>query len=107
MAVDTVREAVLANVDEQRLVSLAQKLIRLNTDSPPGNEQIVADFLAGYLAELGLDAHVQMVEPGRANVLATLGRAGERPHLILNGHTDTVPAGSGWTFDPYSGQTQD
>jgi acetylornithine deacetylase len=107
MIVDTVREAVLGNLDEQRLLSLAQELIRLNTDSPPGNEQIVAEFLATYLRSLGLETEVQVVEPGRANVLARLGPAGERPHLILNGHTDTVPAGSGWTFDPYGGQTQD
>jgi succinyl-diaminopimelate desuccinylase len=107
MAVDAMRGAVLASLDERRLLRLAQDLIRLDTDSPPGNEQVIADFLATYLGAAGLEAQVQVVQPGRANVLARLGRAGERPHLILNGHTDTVPAGPGWTFEPHGGQTHD
>jgi succinyl-diaminopimelate desuccinylase len=106
LGVDTVRDAVLASIDEQRLVRLAQDLIRLDTTSPPGNEQIVADFVAAYLGRLGLETQIQMVQPGQANVLARLGRAGERPHLILNGHTDTVPVGDGWTFEPHGGQRQ-
>ena len=50
--------------------------------------------------QLGLEIEIQEVSPGRHNVLARLGAAGARPHLILNGHTDTVPAGGGWTRDP-------
>ena len=37
MAVQNVRDAALASIDEQRLVRLAQDLVRFNTDNPPGN----------------------------------------------------------------------
>ena len=30
-----------------------------------------------------------------------------RPRLVLCGHLDTVPAGGGWTHDPFSGTVSD
>src|SRR5581483_8522809 len=100
MAVHDTQEAVLARIDGERLVRLALDLLRFNTDNPPGNEAEIAAFLAKHLRGLGMETEIQEVQPGRANVLGRLGAAGARPHLILNGHTDTVPAGGGWTRDP-------
>ena len=37
----------------------------------------------------------------QANLYATVGTSG--PTLVLCGHLDTVPAGGGWTVDPFSG----
>ena len=37
---------------------------------------------------------------GRENLYATIGGPG--PRLVLCGHLDTVPAGDGWTRDPFS-----
>ncbi len=38
--------------------------------------------------------------PGRPNLYASVGGVG--PTLVLCGHLDTVPAGEGWTLDPFS-----
>lgn len=86
-------------------VSLAQELIRLRSESPPGEEQAVAEYLGRILADAGLEVRLDMVEPGRPNVLAIL-RSGETgPHLMFQGHTDVVPAGDSgnWRFPPYAG----
>src|SRR4051812_10941402 len=94
MAVQHAHEAVLARIDEGRLVRLALDLLRFDNDNPPGREADVAAFLDAYLKDLGLETEIQEVRPGRNNVLGRLGPAGARPHLILNGHTDPVPAGA-------------
>jgi acetylornithine deacetylase/succinyl-diaminopimelate desuccinylase family protein len=41
------------------------------------------------------------VGPGRPNLYANVGSS--PPTLVLCGHLDTVPAGLGWTVDPFSG----
>jgi acetylornithine deacetylase/succinyl-diaminopimelate desuccinylase family protein len=52
----------------------------------------------------GIEAEAVEGRPGAVNVVARLpgGRPGKR--LILNGHIDTVPAGDGWTIDPFGGE---
>jgi acetylornithine deacetylase len=104
--VDEARAAA-ERIDEARLVRLAQDLVRIDTDNPPGNETSAAQFLADYLGGLGLQTELEEVRPGRANVIARLGSPDARPHLILNGHTDTVPSGGGWQRDPHGGEVVD
>ena len=94
----------LARLDRDRIVRLTQDLVRIPTDNPPGSESVAAQFLATELAALGCSTELQSLAPGRANLLACLGDADARPHPILNGHVDTVPAGLGWTRGPYSGE---
>jgi len=43
----------------------------------------------------------------KVNVLGTLRGASDGPTLILNAHMDTVPAGDGWTIDPFEGVVRD
>jgi acetylornithine deacetylase/succinyl-diaminopimelate desuccinylase family protein len=107
MVVQQAREAALAQIDEERLIQLARDLVRFDTDNPPGNETALAEFLGSYLGKLGLEIEYQEVKPGRSNVLARLGSADASPHLILNGHIDTVPSGAGWTKDPHGGEVID
>jgi len=97
-------ERVLSFIDEARLVHLARDLVRIDTQNPPGNEASLAAFAAEYLSRDGVACEIQEVKPGRANLLARLGPEGARPHLIFNGHADTVPVGGGWTHDPHGGE---
>jgi len=68
----------------------------------------VIDLMAGWLEDLGFDAHVQPVDPalagghkGKANLVATLGSGADG--LVLAGHTDTVPYDAGrWRHDPFT-----
>jgi succinyl-diaminopimelate desuccinylase len=97
-------ERVLSFIDEARLVHVARALVRIDTQNPPGNEAPLAAFAAEYLSRDGVACEIQEVKPGRANLLARLGPEGARPHLIFNGHADTVAAGGGWTHDPHGGE---
>jgi acetylornithine deacetylase/succinyl-diaminopimelate desuccinylase len=84
------------------VVELAAQLVRI--PSHPGverREEAVARALAGWLEARGVAARLDEVAPGRPNLIATV--RGARPgwHLLLCGHTDTVPLnhdGSGYGF---------
>ena len=88
-------------------VGLLQRLIRLDTVNPPGNETAAAELLRGYLEENGVACELYARAPERANLVARLpGRGGSR--LLLLSHTDTVLADPAeWTVDPWSGEVRD
>jgi acetylornithine deacetylase len=62
----------------------------------------VIDLLADWLAGMGFAIEVLPLsrQPGKANMIATLGRGSGG--LVLAGHTDTVPYDEGrWRHDPF------
>lgn len=66
-----------------------------------GNRGVI-EALAEWLADLGFHAEIQDIAdaPGKANLIATLGRG--EGGLVLAGHTDTVPYDHGrWQSDPF------
>ena len=98
--------AVLDLVDEDELVGLTRELVRVPGENPPGQEQASALALAELCRDRGLGVEVEEVAPGRPNVVATL-PSGDGPGLLLLGHTDVVPVGTGWTADPFSAELRD
>jgi succinyl-diaminopimelate desuccinylase len=73
----------------------------LPQNHPDAGEARVADFLAATAGKAGLDIDVQMVLPGRCNVLARLVPAGAiQQRILLAPHTDTVAAFSPGQFAP-------
>ena len=87
-------------------VDLAARLIRV--DSTNGNETAVAELLAGYLAESGVEAELVARDDRRANLVARLPGTGDGPSLALVGHSDVVPADPrDWTHPPFSGLVDD
>ncbi|MFD7510022.1 M20/M25/M40 family metallo-hydrolase [Streptomyces sp. NPDC059853] len=98
---------------EQEVVDLCRDLIRIDTSnygdhSGPG-ERVAAEFVAGQLAEVGLDPQIIESHPGRASVVARIeGENPSRPALLIHGHTDVVPANAeDWTHHPFSGEIAD
>ena len=90
-----------ANTDTA--TGLTQALVRIRSENPTGNEQACADFVEGWLRRLeGVEVTVDEVAPGRPNVIARL-PGGDEPALAYIAHMDTVPAGEGWTVDPFGG----
>jgi acetylornithine deacetylase ArgE len=75
-----------------KAVEIAKELIKFNTSGPPTREQPCAEWIQSYLDELGFSTFLQIVEPGRANIIAKLGE-GIGPGLVLSGHIDVVLAG--------------
>jgi acetylornithine deacetylase/succinyl-diaminopimelate desuccinylase-like protein len=88
---------------------LLQRLIRLDTVNPPGNETRAAELLRDYLADCGVDAELYAKVPERANLVARIpGRTRDAPRLLLLSHTDTVLADPDeWQLDPWSGELRD
>jgi len=111
-------DRVLSEVERARdeLVDFTAELIRIPTVNPPGeNYRECAESIGVRLGAWGMA--VQYVEAeGRAehtkshprvNVIGRLEGVGARPCLHLNGHFDVVPAGDGWTVDPFAGLVRD
>jgi acetylornithine deacetylase/succinyl-diaminopimelate desuccinylase-like protein len=103
-----------AHFDEE--VAFLQQVLRVPTDTPPGNNaphaQAVADLLAAYGWQV--DMHAVPQEQVRAAGMESVtnlvvrrpyGAAG--PTLALNAHGDVVPPGEGWTKPPYGGVVED
>ena len=98
---------MLEHVTEFEIVELLQALIRAPSVNPPAETAACAAVLVDALEREGIDVERVEGQPGLVNVVATL--RGDRPgqRLILNGHIDTVPAGAGWTVDPFGGELRD
>ena len=112
--VDRVLAAVDACADE--IVDFTSALIRIPTVNPPGDHYTecahfigarlaACGFVVDYVAAEGRPEHT--ASHPRVNVIGR--RAGRlaRPTLHLNGHLDVVPAGTGWTTDPFGGIVRD
>lgn len=85
-------------------LALTEELIRIPSENPSGTEGAVADRLEDYLRGLGLDVERDPVAEGRENLTAELGGPSKGPALVFLNHMDTVPAGEGWTRDPFAAE---
>ena len=84
---------------------ILSELIKIPTVNPPGEETKVAEFLKKLFDEAGINNEIIESAPGRGNFIAYLG-GGEKSLLFLS-HTDVVPAGEGWEFDPFGGEIKE
>jgi acetylornithine deacetylase/succinyl-diaminopimelate desuccinylase-like protein len=102
-----------SHFDEQ--VKFLQELIRVPTDTPPGNNAPHADRTAVLLADFGLTAEKHAVPQAivEAAGLESITNLVVRRHygpgktVLLNAHGDVVPPGDGWTKNPYGGEIED
>ena len=85
-------EAALQALDPQELVHLLREMV--GTPSPTGHEKALAEWLAGYLRDRGLEAWPQRVSGEQYNVIARLRGRGGGASLLFNGHLDTSYSGS-------------
>jgi acetylornithine deacetylase/succinyl-diaminopimelate desuccinylase-like protein len=89
-------------------VDLLQRLIRIDTVNPPGNETAAAELLREYLEASGVECELYARTPERANLVARIRGSGDGPRLALLSHTDTVLADPAeWQLDPWSGELRD
>ena len=98
-----------------RLLEFACSLIDIPTVNPPGRNYLrCAELIQSKLRDIGFKASLfaaeghqdHSVEYPRHNVLASLWGVQRRPLLHFNGHIDVVPAGEGWTRDPFAGAVE-
>ncbi len=97
-------------------VAYLQALVRVPTDTPPGNNAPHAERTAELLDAMGLTAERHAVpeaevrDYGLASITNLIVRrryAEGGPVVALNAHGDVVPPGEGWTHDPYGAQIED
>ena len=90
------------------VAELLQRLIRLDTTNPPGNESIAAEVLRGYLEAAGVECAFHARVPERANLVARIRGSGDGPSLALLSHTDVVLADPReWRRAPFGGELVD
>jgi succinyl-diaminopimelate desuccinylase len=100
------RERLLAalHARQQELLDLCAQTVRIPSENPPGDTTAITQFVRDYLVEAGLYVREYAPRADRPNLLAALGPADARPHLVLNSHLDEFPAGAeGWERPPFSG----
>jgi succinyl-diaminopimelate desuccinylase len=111
-------DRLLAVVDSlaDEAVAFTSDLVRIPTVNPPGNlYEDCARFIGGTLAGQGfaIEYHAAEGRPEhtpahpRLNVIGVRPGRSARPLVHLNGHFDVVPAGDGWTVDPFGGEVRD
>ena len=89
------------------VTDLLQRLIRVDTTNPPGNETAAAALLRDYLQASGVDCELIAKVPERANLVARI-PGGDGPSLLLLSHTDVVLADPAeWSVPPFSGELRD
>ena len=101
-----------AHFDEE--VRFLQELVRVPTDTPPGDNAPHAERTAELLAGFGFEAEKYPVPLADVRAygmesitnLVVRRRYGEGRTIALNAHGDVVPPGEGWTHDPYGGEIE-
>ena len=99
-----------AHFDDE--VRFLQALVRVPTDTPPGNNAPHAERTAELLQGFGFEAEKHAVPRAEVQAcglesitnLIVRRRYGTGPTIALNAHGDVVPPGEGWSHDPYGGE---
>jgi succinyl-diaminopimelate desuccinylase len=112
------RDAIRREVERARdeIVDFTAELVRIPSVNPPGEAyREAAECLGKRLSRFGFevayleapsDAPFREAYP-RVNVVGRRRGETERPLVHLNGHIDVVPAGEGWTVEPFGGIRRD
>ncbi len=99
-------------------VRFLQALVRVPTDTPPGNNAPHAQRTTELLKDFGFEAEQHPVPAADVQaygmesitnliVRRPYGMPGSGRTIALNAHGDVVPPGEGWTHDPYGAEVVD
>jgi succinyl-diaminopimelate desuccinylase len=103
--------AALVDAAFEEEVAFLRELVRVPTDTPPGDNARHAERTAELLQAMGLAVERFPIEAEtvRAAGMTSLTnlivrrRFGDGTVIALNAHGDVVPPGEGWTKPPYAG----
>ncbi len=102
-----------SHFDEE--VRFLQELVRVPTDTPPGNNTPHAERTAELLKTFGFDAERHAIPEAAVKAagletitnLVVRRKYGAGRTVGMNAHGDVVPPGEGWSHDPYGGEVVD
>lgn len=89
------------------MVALLQELIRARSENPPGDESAPAAIVRARLRDLGASVEAFEPAPRRISLVGVLESGEPGASVLVNAHLDTVPAGPGWSVDPFGGELRD
>jgi acetylornithine deacetylase/succinyl-diaminopimelate desuccinylase-like protein len=107
-------EWIDAHFDEE--VAFLQEVVRIPTDTPPGNNAPHAQAVAQMVRAFGWNAEQHRVPEQEVrdygmesitNLIIRRPYGAGGPTVALNAHGDVVPPGEGWTKPPYGGVIED
>jgi len=112
------QERLLAWIDGHfdEEVAFLQDMIRVPTDTPPGDNAPHADMVADKVQAYGWQAEKHAVPADRVqdygmqsitNLIVRRPYAAGGPTVALNAHGDVVPPGEGWSKPPYGAVIED
>ncbi|KQM79929.1 ArgE/DapE family deacylase [Xylophilus sp. Leaf220] len=102
-----------AHFDEE--MRFLQELVRVPTDTPPGNNAPHAERTATLLQAFGFEAERHPVPQAEVqaygmesitNLIVRRKYADGGRTVALNAHGDVVPPGDGWSHDPYGAEIE-
>jgi succinyl-diaminopimelate desuccinylase len=107
-----IRGEILREIDRRRdeFIELCAEVVRHPTENPPGDTAALADFVAGWLRNQGIDAETVEPKPTWRSLLSTFNRdPSGRLHFMFNGHFDIFPSGDhgAWKIPPFEGRVSD
>lgn len=102
-------QQALDQVDEATIVADASSLILAASENPGGTELHTVRVLEAIASRLGGRTRRTTVAPDRPNLSIRFGPdpTPEQPAVLLLGHSDVVPAGAGWSANPFSPRVAD
>lgn len=103
---EAARGSLHAAVDAEAITTLLLGLAAADSTNPGGTEAETVRRLRAALLASGADVELTEAAPGRPNLLAALGGGGE-PGVLFLGHSDVVPAGPGWSGNPFDPRIED
>jgi succinyl-diaminopimelate desuccinylase len=99
-------------IDPAELLELTRELVRIPSVHDPAtgrSEEPAARLVAGLCADCGWEPIIDVVAPGRPNVVTIVDGGQAGPTLCFEGHTDVVTEGDRdlWTVDPFAAVVRD
>jgi len=95
--------------DREEIIGFLRGFLRARSPNPPGDTRDAARHVMEYLDSKGIAYEVVGPDPEKPNVVSSFKTQRRGRRLILNGHMDVFPVGSGegWSRDPWGGELVD
>ena len=95
--------------DREELIEFLRGFLRAPSPNPPGDTRTAAKYVTDYLGSKGIEYEVVGPDDEKPNIVSSVFAPRDGKHLILNGHIDVFPAGTGegWSHDPWGGELVD
>jgi succinyl-diaminopimelate desuccinylase len=95
--------------DRDEIIGFLRGFLRARSPNPPGDTREAAKYVTDHLDSKGIEYDVVGPDPEKPNIVSSLKVPRRGRRLILNGHMDVFPVGSGegWSHDPWGGELVD